>query len=77
LAWLESPRAAVPQRGFPVLIRKLVVLGAGEALFQPQRIALEPVPEKLPDFSAKNMLQLVNFEHLLLARVIQPERKRL
>jgi hypothetical protein len=38
---------------------------------------LEHVPEKLIDFSDENMLQLFDFEHLLLARVIQPEPKML
>jgi hypothetical protein len=38
---------------------------------------LEHVPEKLIDFSDENILQLFDFEHLLLARVIQPEPKML
>jgi hypothetical protein len=37
----------------------------------------EPAPEKVTDFSAKNMLQLFDSEPLLLARVTQPERKML
>jgi hypothetical protein len=37
----------------------------------------EHVPEKLIDFSERNMLPLFDLEHLLLARVIQPERKML
>jgi hypothetical protein len=36
---------------------------------------LEHVPEKLIGFSDQNMLQFFDFEHLLLARVIQPERE--
>jgi hypothetical protein len=38
---------------------------------------LEPVAEKLIDFSDRNKLQLFDFEPLLLARVIQPMRKML
>jgi hypothetical protein len=38
---------------------------------------LEPVAEKLIDFSDQNRLQLFDFKPLLLARVIQPERQRL
>jgi hypothetical protein len=41
------------------------------------RPSLEHVAEKLIDFSDQNMLHLFDFEHLLLARVIQPERKML
>jgi hypothetical protein len=36
---------------------------------------LEPVAEKLIDFSDQNRLQLFDLEPLLLARVIQPERE--
>jgi hypothetical protein len=39
--------------------------------------ALEHVPGKLTDFSDQNMLQLFDLEHLLLARVAQPERNML
>jgi hypothetical protein len=38
---------------------------------------IKHVPEKLIDFSDQNMLQIFDFEHLLLARAIQPERKML
>ena len=39
--------------------------------------ALEHVPEKLNDFSDKNMPQLVDFERFLLDRMIPSGRKTL
>jgi len=39
--------------------------------------AREHVAEKLTGFADRNRLQLFDFEALLLARVIQPEHKRL
>ena len=38
---------------------------------------LEHVPEKLNDFSDKNMLQLIDLERFPLDRVIPPDRKTL
>jgi hypothetical protein len=48
----------------------------GVDLVQKHRV-LEPVSEKLIDFSEKTRLQIFDFEPLLLARVIRPERKML
>jgi hypothetical protein len=39
--------------------------------------ALEHVPEKLNDFSDKNMLQSIDLERFLPDRVIPPDRKTL
>ncbi|MHB8884900.1 MAG: hypothetical protein ACYC5H_07405 [Methylovirgula sp.] len=39
--------------------------------------ALEHVPEKLNDFSDKNMLQLIDLERFPFDRVIPPDRKTL
>ena len=38
---------------------------------------LERVPKKLHDFFDKNTLQLIDLEHLLVARAIHFERKML
>ncbi len=40
-------------------------------------LTLEHVPEKLNDFSDKNMLQLIDLERFPLDRVIPPDRKTL
>ncbi|QXX76341.1 hypothetical protein MHY1_03181 [Methylovirgula sp. HY1] len=44
---------------------------------QSTHLALEHVPEKLNDFSDKNMLQLIDLERFPLDRVIPPDRKTL